>query len=50
MNKGLGRFEIERRLKQMGWNSEQIVYAFKKVKGRKTGMPVEFSFKLEKKK
>ena len=39
--KGLDKKEVGKRLKQYGWSSEQIDYAFKKVKGKKTGMPLE---------
>lgn len=50
-SKGMDRKEIEKRLKQSGWSSEQVEYAMKKVKGKKTGVPVELNiFKfLEKK-
>jgi len=39
--RGMDKKEIEKRLKEFKWSSEQINYAFKKVKGRKTGMPLE---------
>lgn len=46
--RGINKGEIERSLKRYGWNSEQITYAFKKVKGKKTGMPIEISLKFPK--
>jgi len=44
LSKGMGKDEIAKRLKQYKWSSEQIAYAFKKVKGKKTGMPLEVKF------
>ncbi len=39
--RGMEKHEIMKNLKQAGWNSEQINYSFKKVKGKNTGMPLE---------
>lgn len=39
--RGMKKEEIVKNLKQSGWHSEQIDYAFKKVKGKKTGLPLE---------
>ncbi len=35
---GLNDIEIAKKLKNAGWNGEQITYAFKKVDGKRTGM------------
>jgi len=51
LHQGLSKREIISKLKKHGWKNEQIVYALKKVKGKRTGMweiPI-FKF-LEKKK
>ncbi len=37
--KGTEEKEISAKLKKSGWNSEQITYALKKYKGKRTGMP-----------
>lgn len=37
-NQGLNREEIFKRLKEKGWTTEQIQYAYKKYKGERTGM------------
>jgi hypothetical protein len=50
LSKGMGKGDIEKRLKQYGWSSEQVVYAFKKVKGYRTGLPFEFKFPIKPKK
>ncbi|MFH1711442.1 MAG: PKD domain-containing protein [Nanoarchaeota archaeon] len=39
--RGMSREEISKNLKKAGWNSEQISYAMKKIKGKKVGMPLE---------
>lgn len=44
--RGLDKKEIENSLRKLGWSSEQITYSFKKVKGKKTGMPFEINLKL----
>lgn len=40
-SRGVNSGEITKKLKKAGWSGEQISYAFKKVKGKRTGMPVE---------
>jgi len=40
LSKGIKPEEVVKNLKQAGWHSEQISYAFKKVKGKKIGMPI----------
>ncbi len=37
-NKNLTQKQIEEKLKKAGWKSEQINYAFKKIKGKNTGL------------
>jgi hypothetical protein len=37
--KGMKNGEIEKRLKEAGWNAEQIRYAMRKYVGKRTGMP-----------
>lgn len=36
--KGMKKEEIVKKLKEKGWNSEQIDYAYNKLKGKRTGM------------
>jgi hypothetical protein len=38
LNQGLSKKSITKKLRVHGWSLEQIVYAFKKVKGKRTGM------------
>jgi PKD repeat protein len=38
LNQGINRKEIIKRLREYNWDGEQIIYAFKKVKGERTGM------------
>ena len=35
---GLNDDEIKKKLKAAGWSNERIIYAFKKIEGRRTGM------------
>ncbi len=35
---GEGRLDIVKKLRKAGWKSEQITYAYKKLKGKRTGM------------
>ncbi len=49
MSRGMQKPEIEKNLKQAGWSSEQISYAFKKVGGKRIGMPIEIGFNFKKK-
>ena len=46
LSRNLSVGEIKSKLKQSGWNNEQIAYAIKKVQGRKI-MPFEFRKKSE---
>ena len=39
--RGMSYEEITKNLKKAGWNSEQISYAMKKVRGKRIGMPFE---------
>lgn len=48
LSRGMQKQEIEKNLKKAGWSSEQISYAFKKVGGKRAGMPVEIGFSLKK--
>jgi len=53
LNQGVSRDEIIKKLKKHKWSNEQIIYSFKKVKGKKTGMweiPVFKVFKIFRKK
>lgn len=38
LNQGFSKSEIVKRLRKNKWSKEQIIYAFKKVKGKRTGM------------
>lgn len=38
LSQGLDKKQIIKKLKAYGWNSEQIIYAFKKAQGKRTGM------------
>lgn len=48
LTKGMQKQDIEKDLRKMNWNSEQISYALKKVKGKKTGMPFEINIPKKK--
>ncbi len=39
LKQGLSREDIAKKLKSSGWNSEQISYVFKKVDGKRVGLP-----------
>lgn len=39
LRQGLDKGAIAKKLKESGWNSEQISYAFKKIEGKRVGMP-----------
>ncbi|MBU3913005.1 MAG: PKD domain-containing protein [Nanoarchaeota archaeon] len=48
--RGMSHEEIIRNLKKAGWNSEQVSYAMKKIKGKRVGMPLELGIPKIKKK